>query len=77
MKCLHSSKSFEATHGLCPVEDRLVHGAERSGPFPSPRLTECSNWPDASSRCVPAGKARVSAEVAGIPNGLQTSPGRG
>jgi len=65
--------NLEQRHWLCPLEDRRRIDSDREGMFESCTLGSYLLLVDYSSRIWREGKARVSPEVAGIFERLQTS----
>jgi len=65
---------LEASHWLCPLEDRRGKDSPREGMLENFSLGSYLLLVDYTSRLCRAGKARVSAEVAGIFARLGTSP---
>jgi REP element-mobilizing transposase RayT len=68
-----ATKKLEDSHWLCPVEDRSQKDSKREGMLPNFSLGSYLLLVDYTSRLCRAGKARVSAEVAGIFERLGTS----
>lgn len=57
---------FEQSHWLCPIQDRRSLGAEREGMLPGLSLSSYLELVDWTARLWRAGKAKLSASVAGI-----------
>jgi REP element-mobilizing transposase RayT len=68
-----AAKKLEESHWLCPLEDRSQKDSQREGMIPNFSLGSYLLLVDYTSRLCRAGKARVSAEVAGIFDRLGTS----
>ena len=64
---------MEESHWLCPLEDLRAKGSSREGMLENFSLGSYWLLVDYTSRVVRNGKARVSAEVAGILERLNTS----
>jgi hypothetical protein len=65
---------LEQSHWLCPLQDRSTAGAAREGMLPGISLSSYLELVDWTARLCRTGKARITAEVAGIMARLGTSP---
>jgi hypothetical protein len=64
---------IEQSHWLCPLQDRTADGAAREGMLPGFSLSSYLELVDWTARLCRTGKARISAEVAGIMSRLGTN----
>ena len=64
---------LEQSHWLCPLQDRTRHGAAREGMLPGFSLSSYLELVDWTARLCRTGKARITAEVAGIMTRLGTT----
>ena len=64
---------LEQSHWLCPLQDRTIAGAAREGMLPGFSLSGYLELVDWTARLCRTGKARLTAEVAGIMTRLGTS----
>ena len=65
--------NLEQSHWLCPLQDRTAAGADREGMLPGFSLSGYLELVDWTARLCRTGKARLTAEVAGIMTRLGTS----